>query len=127
MQTELRRWYSQNRRDLKSRDACFKFYLGLSDGSDSLKHILQIGVLTQLQMSKVGVILDLTGNQMFAKVTANDPMVALQDSLVRRMFTLRFSVQKHRLHGLALFMFAYPWRLVLLAHPDEKAWFEFIN
>lgn len=86
-----------------------------------LPHIFQIGKLTEMQMSKAGIILNLSGNEAFAKTVPNDPVVAVQDALVHRMLQLRFSVQKFRLPGLALFMFAYPWKLVLLAHPDEEA------
>ena len=56
-----------------------------------------------------------------AKTLINHPMVALQDALVKRIFELKFAAQKHRLQGLVLFMFAYPWKLVLLAHPDQEA------
>ena len=122
MQTELRRWYSHHRRHLKSRQACFDFYLHMADGSNTLAHVLQIGQLTDMQLSKAGVLVNLAGNEAFAKLSVNDPVVAVQDALMKRMFSLRFSVQKLRLQGLCLFMFAYPWKLVLLAHPDPEAW-----
>ena len=121
MQSELRAWYSKNRHKLKSRQACFDFYLGLASGN-ALEHVHQIGTLSDMQLSKIGVILEnLSGNEEFAKITANDPQVAVQDSLMERIQQLKFSVQKFRLQGLCLYMFAYPWKFVLLAHPDVEA------
>eukprot|EP00435_Cladocopium_sp_Y103_P041605 s1448_g11.t1 len=122
VQKELRRWYAEHRKTLRSREQCFQFYLNLASGASVFRHVLDIGSLTDAQLSKIGVITNMEGNEAYAsKTLANHPMVALQDALVKRIFQLKFAAQKHRLQGLVLFMFAYPWKLILLAHPDQEA------
>lgn len=122
VQKELRQWYAEHRKTLRSREQCFQFYLNLASGASVFKHVLDIGELTDAQLSKIGVVTNMEGNEAYAaKTLINHPMVALQDALVKRIFELKFAAQKHRLQGLVLFMFAYPWKLVLLAHPDQEA------
>ena len=121
VERELGRFYSQTREALKTRQACFAFYLGLANGK-GLEHILQIGGdLTFRELSKMGIITEeMYSDCNLRKITSTDPQLFLQDHMMHRLFNLRFCVQKHRLHGLALFMFALPYKLVRLASGNSE-------
>ncbi|CAE7741599.1 unnamed protein product, partial [Symbiodinium sp. KB8] len=121
VERELGRFYSQTREALKSRQACFEFYLGMANGK-GLDHILKIGGdLSFRELSKMGIMTEeMYSDCNLRKITSMDPQLVLQDHMMHRLFNLRFCVQKHRLHGLALFMFALPYKLVRLASGDSE-------
>ena len=95
--------------------------MGLASGETALPHILRIGQLSKKELQDCGIHTELLGNQRFAKLSSDEPEVFLQDEQLEKIFRMQMHTRKHRLQGLLLFMHAYPWRLILLSHPDAEA------
>lgn len=119
--TPLSSWYAEQRRLLRSREACFDYLVSYANGESHLERVREISMLfADLgSLSSMGFEVDsLASNSHFKKLTQDHPFVAMQNEKMQQVARLSTELVKRRFLTLARHSHAYPKKFVLLLHAD---------